>query len=179
MGKKSNIGKKGENDLQHPASPPSPGFGGPAKSSATAGNIQQDEYLLGWKRALADYENLKRDLDKIKEENRNRIRVELAHTLLPVIDNFEQAVNHIPDLSTVDEKVRKNIEIWLQGVAFIKKQFEGAMNELGIERIPVSDEIDPNLHEIVGEADEQKEVLSGWKIGERVLRPVKVIIKKM
>jgi len=161
MGKKSNMGKKGENDIQHPTS-----------------NIQQDEYLQGWKRALADYENLKRDLDKIKEENRNHIRIDLAQQLLPIMDNFEQAVNHVPDLSAVDRSVRKTSKLGYRGVTFIKQQFETTMSELGIEKIEVKGEFDPNLHEIAEEGEELKELSAGWKIGERVLRPAKIIINK-
>lgn len=145
---------------------------------ATSYQLQAEENLLGWKRALADYENLKRDLDKIKEENRNHIRIDLAMQLLPIIDNFEQAVNHVPVLSGCDESLKSKLEVWLQGVVYIKQQFESAMSELGIEKITVNGEFDPNLHEIVGEADEEKEVSSGWKIGERVLRPAKIIINK-
>ncbi len=137
-----------------------------------------EEYLQGWKRALADYENLKKNLEKTKEENRNSIRIDFAMSLLPVIDNFEQAVNHVPDLSGCDEKTAKSIGTWLQGVIFIQKQFETVLNGMGISRIEVNGEIDPNKHEIVGEADEMKEVLSGWIMGDRVLRPAKIIIKK-
>jgi molecular chaperone GrpE len=145
------------------------------------------EYLDGWKRALADYENLKRDIDSIKENNRIRIKIDLAENLLAVIDNFDQAVNHIPDLSALDEENRKAINVWLQGVVYIKKQFENAMLQMGIEQIGVGEEPDETLHEIVGEQidDTKKDgqivkvIQSGWKIGERIMRPVKVIINKI
>jgi molecular chaperone GrpE len=145
------------------------------------------EYLDGWKRALADYENLKRDIDSIKENNRIRIKIDLAENLLAVIDNFDQAVNHIPDLSALDEENMKTINVWLQGVVYIKKQFENAMLQMGIEQIEVGEEPDETLYEIVGEQidDTKKDgqiirvIQSGWKIGDRILRPVKVIINKI
>lgn len=139
--------------------------------------LQADNHLQGWKRALADYENLKRDLDKIKEDNRNHIRIDLAENLLPIIDNFEQAVNHVPDISNCPEEIKKEIRIWLQGVIFIKQQFEGVMAELGITLIEITENINPYWHEVVGEADETKVVSNGWKMGDRVLRPAKIIIK--
>lgn len=130
-----------------------------------------DEYLNGWKRALADYENLKREIGSEKERERNRIKESLAHDLLPVIDNFEQAVAHAPELEGSNKS-------WLDGVMFIKKQMEDVMASLGIEKIAVGSEFDPNLMEAVGEGEEMKEVSPGWKMGEKVIRPAKVIIKK-
>ncbi|MBU4315338.1 nucleotide exchange factor GrpE [Patescibacteria group bacterium] len=146
-----------------------------------------EEYLQGWKRALADYENLKRDLDRVKDENRQRIRIDLAFDLLPVMDNFDIAVGHVPDLSACDEVTRKSIDVWLQGVTFIKKQFEDVFAELGIEQIKATEKFDQELHEAIEErSDKQKEegeilqvIQNGWKIGERILRPAKVIINKI
>ncbi len=145
-----------------------------------------EEYLNGWKRALADYENLKRDLDGVKEENRRQIKIGIAQDLLGVMDNFDQAVNHVPDLQNCEERTRKTLEVWLQGVVYIKKQFESVMNEMGIEQIDASDKFDESLHEAVEERQDDgvpdnsiiKIVQNGWKIGDRVLRPAKVIINK-
>jgi len=146
-----------------------------------------EEYLQGWKRALADYENLKRDLDRVRSENRERIRIDLAFSLLPVVDNFEVAVGHVPDISACDEATQKSIQVWLQGVTFIKKQFEDVFAQLGIEAIDASGQLDLNLHEVVEEHEDKgrkdHEIIevrsNGWKMGDRVLRPAKVIINKL
>ncbi|MBT3230838.1 nucleotide exchange factor GrpE [Candidatus Uhrbacteria bacterium] len=140
------------------------------------------EYLSGWKRALADYENMKADIDKTKSYNRDQIKIELVFNLLPVMDNFDQAVNHAPDVSK-----DKSLETWLQGVTFIKKQFEDVLDEMGLEKIDTSIEFDLSLHEAVEEREEEdrspSEIIevqqTGWKIGERVLRPAKVIVNKL
>lgn len=142
------------------------------------------EYLAGWKRALADYENLKQTTDQQLTEGRSRIRTSLAHDLLPVMDNFQQAMNHVPTQDT-DQKTFNN---WLQGVVFIAKQFEDVMQSMGIEPVKTIGEIfDPNLHEASGtlsdsEKNEQEileEVTKGWKIGETVIRPARVIINEI
>lgn len=148
--------------------------GAAGQRDAGAENREQ-EYLDGWKRALADYENLKKNIANEKEGERNRIKESLAHELLPVIDNFEQAINHIPELA---EEEMKKLENWLAGVRFIKKQFEDVMSSLGIQKIEVGNEFDPNLHEAVGEGEGLKEVASGWKMGDKVIRPAKVIVKE-
>ncbi len=138
------------------------------------------EYLAGWKRALADYENMKADIDKVRSHNRDQIKIDLALSLLPVMDNFDQAVSHAPEASDA-------IETWLQGVKFIKKQFEDVFEEMGLEMIDTSIEFDHNLHEAVEEREEKgsdpgriiEVQQTGWKIGYRILRPAKVIINKL
>lgn len=145
---------------------------------------KEQEYLHGWKRALADYENLKKNLGSEKQAERNRLKISLAHELLPVIDNFEQAITHLPELTPEEEK---KLENWLTGVKFIKKQFEDVMASLGITPIESLTTFDPNMHEASGEeTDESKgdgEILrvlqSGWKMGETVIRPAKVILNKL
>jgi molecular chaperone GrpE len=129
-----------------------------------------DEAKAGWQRALADYENLKRDMNDQLSESRDRIKAGFAHDLLPVMDNFDQAVNHAPDLP--DHKA------WLDGVMFIQKQFEELLKNMGLEKIEVGEEFDPNLHESVGEGKDFKEVASGWKMGDLVIRPAKTITRK-
>ncbi len=144
-----------------------------------------DEYLGGWKRALADYENLKKNLANEKEQDRNRIKIGLAHQLLPVADNFEQAVHHTPAV-TLAEEDQKKFDNWMMGVTFIKKQFEEVFASLGIEPIETAGKLDPLQHEAVSEEqDESKEpgsiikvMQSGWKMGDLVIRPAKVVVSK-
>lgn len=147
---------------------------------------QADEYKAGWQRALADYENVKRDLSARAEEARRAIRAGLASDLLPVVDNFAQAVKFQPDLSGAPEDVRKKIEPWLQGILYIEKQFEEALKQMGVERIATDGKFDPKWHEAAGEKHEDgrepntilEVLIPGWKIGELVLRPAKVIVQK-
>jgi molecular chaperone GrpE len=144
------------------------------------------EYELGWKRALADYENLKRDMALQANEARKSIKKSFAASLLPVIDNFQQAVHFAPSLDAIPSEARKSIETWLQGVMFIEKQFAEAMQELGVEEIRPDGQFDPHLHEAAEKRSEEGkvdgEILDilqvGWKMGEHVLRPAKVIVNE-
>lgn len=143
------------------------------------------EYENGWKRALADYKNLQQDMAARSEEARKSIKAKLAQDLLPVVDNFAQAVKFQPDLSTAPEDVQKSIGPWLQGILYIEKQFGEAMAEMGIEPIPTDGKFDPAWHDAAeerageGEDGQILEVLvPGWKLGDTVLRPAKVIVNK-
>ncbi len=142
-----------------------------------------EEYLAGWKRALADYENLKQDVEARVGEGKKRIKEALAHELLPVVDNFQQALHHAPP----PDADQQTIENWLVGVGFIAKQFEDVMKSMGIEKIETTGQIfDPNLHDAVSTRSEEnkndqeilEEITQGWKMDEQVIRPAKVVINQ-
>ncbi len=129
------------------------------------------------KRERADAENLRRrHEDQINSLN-SLVKANIVGQLLPVIDNFERAIKHIPkDLEGND---------YVKGVNAIVKQFEQTLEGMGVERIKTVGEVfDPNVHEAVsvdGEGD--KEVISdeiqiGYKLGDNVLRHATVKVKR-
>ncbi len=138
------------------------------------------EYLLGWRRALADYDNLQKNLSRERQQIRQHVAEDCVQAVLPVLDNFSQALKHKPQTDS------KEIENWFVGVLHMQKQLEDALTSLGFELYgAIGETFDENLHEAV----EQKEsdetsgniieiIQSGWKKGERIVRPAKVIISK-
>lgn len=153
---------------------------------------KEAEYLAGWKRALADYDNLKKDLGRERGEMRLAAAADAVMRLVPVLDNFDVATRHVPE--DIDDKTRN----WLTGILFIRTQLENALKEMGADPYgEVGDTFDANLHDAVGErvpADEfpllPKEgpgvvvprivevVARGWKIADKIIRPAKVIVNK-
>lgn len=140
-----------------------------------------DEYLSGWKRALADYENLQKQNAAMREEDRRRIRVNVAHDLIPVIDNFDQALKFAP------KDMPANMNGWFAGIQHIGRQFTEVLGNLGIAPIDaVGHVFDPNVHESGGSRWEDdkpehvvlEEVIKGWKVGDIVIRPSKVIVNQ-
>ena len=118
-------------------------------------------------RALADYDNLKRRVERDRETFEKVANLRLVIKLLPVLDILKQAQGHLKD----------------QGVAITIKEFEDALKAEGVEELIVNpgDEFNPDLHEVV-EVVPGKEnniiselVLSGWKfINGPVVRHAKV-----
>lgn len=142
---------------------------------------ERDEYLVGWKRALADYDNIKKELSTEKDRMRSSVQWSFAGALLPVLDNFDEATKHAPE--GLDPKTQN----WLTGILYIKNQFEQVMNDLGLQPFgAVGDAFDPNKHEAAGEREEEGKahgtileiVRRGWTLGDRVVRPASVIIAK-
>ncbi|OGL95237.1 nucleotide exchange factor GrpE [Candidatus Uhrbacteria bacterium RIFOXYB12_FULL_58_10] len=138
------------------------------------------EYLAGWKRALADYDNLKKDLSRERGDMRANAIADAVMRIIPVLDNFDVATRFVPE--EIDEKLRN----WLTGILFIQTQLEEAIKGMGAEPYgSVGDPFDANLHDAVGEREDATStpgtileiVARGWKIADRVVRPAKVITR--
>ena len=138
------------------------------------------EMESAWKRALADYANLQKDVARERSEMGQYAVLRVVERFLPVFDNFHVAVSHMP--KTEDKAVVN----WAVGVGFIQKQIDDAMKDLGLAPIDVEGKpFDATCHEAVGEEDGGKppgtilrEVQKGYEVAGKVVRPAKVIVNK-
>lgn len=123
-------------------------------------NELEEKYL----RALADYQNLEKRVEREKETFVKFANAVLILKMLPVLDNLERASEHLKD----------------QGIELVIKQFKEALSSEGVTEIEAAGQaFDPQLHEAVekvsGEEDKVMEVVEkGYKLGEKVIRPAKV-----
>lgn len=138
---------------------------------------QIEDLTNALKRERADAENLRRRHQEELTSLRQRIRSDVVSDLLPVVDNFERSLKHVPeDLADND---------YIKGVQGVVKQFEKTISDIGVERIKtVGEPFDPELHEAVsmeeGEGDKEivsDELQSGYKIGDTVIRHAMVRVK--
>ncbi len=141
---------------------------------------ERDEYLEGWKRAKADYANLKRDSERMQGELAKYAAASLIAELLPVLDGFKKADGHRP--SAADPKA---VEQWMEGIGHVRTQLEALLGRAGIA--PIEEEgipFDPSRHEaMLAEKREGappgtviKILEPGYTLHEKVLRPAKVIV---
>ena len=146
---------------------------------------QAEEYLHGWRRAKADYENLKKEVDRERKEMGTFARAMAAMDFIPIYDNFKKAAAHEPVLPESEEGTR--FKQWMDGIQHIKSQFKEVLKQTGIEEIPtMGAAFDPRIHEAIEEREGAgvppgqiiAEVSGGYKMGERVLQAAKVIIAK-
>ncbi|MDD5726738.1 MAG: nucleotide exchange factor GrpE [Patescibacteria group bacterium] len=146
-----------------------------------------DEYLAGWKRAQADYANLKKEYEKSRVEIAANANENLLYELLPAIDHFEIALQHLPDISGLPEAERVKLQNWLVGISAIKQLWEQTFKEIGLENIDTSGEFDPSKHEAVSQEEDKtkpnhailKIIQQGWMFKNRILRPAKVIVNSI
>lgn len=134
-----------------------------------------DEYLNGWKRAKADYLNLKKDMEKQLSQSAQFAAAATILELLPIADHFKLAMDHIPQ----EEKQKE----WVKGIVHINKEFYDMLKKFGIETIEtVGKEFNPELHEAVSREKKEgvkphtilKELTPGYKLFDKVLQHAKV-----
>ena len=138
--------------------------------------IKCQEYLNGWQRSKADYENLKKDTEKRVKDIVEFATAGMILDLLPVYDHYKLALQHIP-------KDQESAE-WVQGILHIKREFEEFFKKLEIEEIKtVGEKFNPELHQAVSheESDQDediiiKEVMSGYTVKGQVIQPAKVVV---
>lgn len=154
-------------------------------STRIAATDKAEEYLHGWRRAKADYENLKKEVDRERREMGTFARAMAAMDFIPIYDNFKKAAAHEPTLSEGEEN--KPFKQWMEGIQHIKTQFKDVLKQVGIEEVPtVGAPFDPRVHEAVEEREGAgvppgqviAELSGGYKMGDRVLQAAKVIIAK-
>jgi molecular chaperone GrpE len=129
-------------------------------------------------RERADVINVRRRHEEQVASLKTMIKANVIRDLLPVIDNFERALKHVPEDLEGNE--------YIKGVQGVVKQFEKTLAELGVERIQTVDALfDPRYHEAVsmdegdGGSEEtvSEELQAGYKIGEDVIRHAMVRVK--
>lgn len=140
---------------------------------------EKEEYLTGWQRAKADYVNLQREADLKFTRGKEIGTEELADSLLPALDAFDMAMSN----KVAWEAVDKN---WRQGIEYIQSKFIQALADNKVSIVgKLGDKFDPMLHESVESivtSDESKDhtiesiIQSGYKMGERIIRPARVKI---
>jgi len=135
---------------------------------------EKEDYLNGWKRAKADYINLQKDEARRMEEIIKFANSELIKELLVVLDSLNLSI-----IATKDPEAKKGIEI-------IHSQLEQVLEKQGLERIKaLGEKFDPAIHEAMLQEESEKEsgsvlgeIVSGWKLNEKIIRPTKVKVSK-
>jgi len=138
---------------------------------------QIDELTGALQRERADATNLRRRYEEQIASLQTLAKASIVRDLLPVIDNFERALRHVPaDLAGND---------YVKGIQSIVKQFEKTLEQLGVQKIKtVGEPFNPHLHEAVsmeeGDGDQEvvcEELQSGYILGDEVLRHAVVRVK--
>lgn len=139
---------------------------------------QIGELTEALQRERADATNIRRRHEEQVSGMRNVVKANVVRDLLPVIDNFDRALKHVPaELEGND---------YIKGVQGVVKQFEKTLESMGVERIATVDQpFDPRYHEAV-QMDEggggtqevvSEELQSGYRLGEEVIRHAMVKVK--
>ncbi|PUE64479.1 nucleotide exchange factor GrpE [Arcobacter caeni] len=138
----------------------------------------EDKYL----RVHADFENIKKRLEKEKYQAIDYASEKFAKDLLTPIDTLELALassNSQVDAQELLEKVK-------EGIALTIKSFNTTFEKHNISKIETDGEFDPNVHNAVMQVDSAdhedgaivSELQKGYLLKDRLLRPAMVSICK-
>ncbi|RUL57059.1 MULTISPECIES: nucleotide exchange factor GrpE [Lysinibacillus] len=130
-------------------------------------------------RLRADYDNLRRRTQLDREAAEKYRAQKLLTDLLPVLDNFERALQ-------VEVTSEDAISLH-KGIEMVYKTLIDATNVEGLEVIPAEGQsFDPTVHQaVMQESDSEKEsgivlreLQKGYKLKDRVLRPSMVSVNE-
>jgi molecular chaperone GrpE len=130
-------------------------------------------------RSAADLDNARKRAQRDLAEGVRFANERLLKDFLPVADNLERALSH--GASTKDWA---SLE---QGLLMTQKQFEDMLARHGVRPLKaLGQPFDPNLHEAMGTTETTdvapntvvSEVLRGWMLHERLVRPALVSVAR-
>jgi molecular chaperone GrpE len=146
-----------------------------------AEQAQSREHLTALQRARADYVNLKKELDEVKTTTKQKTTERVVEDFLPVLDSFDMAMGNKEAWEAVDKN-------WRVGVEYIYSQLRTALENHGIEAVDkVGVDFDHNIHESIELKDTddatldhkiEKVIQKGYKMGDRIIRPARVVVWK-
>lgn len=137
---------------------------------------ERDSLLDRLARAQAEFENARRRATKEQQDFRDFAMADAIKSLLPVVDNFERALQAKSEAADLRA-----------GVELIYKQLRDVLTKLGVQPISAKGEqFDPHIHEAIEMVETpdaaDHEVLEEWQRGykykDRLLRPAMVKVAK-
>jgi molecular chaperone GrpE len=149
------------------------------KKTEEAGQ-KHDSYL----RAVAETENVRRRMEKEKDETARYAITKFAKDILSVGDNFQRAIAAVPQDAVAADPALKTL---VDGVMLAERDFRSALERHGVKAIdPAGQPFNPHQHQAVMEKEDASvpagTVLqvfqTGYLIEDRCLRPAMVVVSR-
>lgn len=152
------------------------------KQQLEEAKAQAQEYLAGWQRTMAEFDNYRKRVAAQEEQTRQRIQAEVLKALLDIVDDMERA------LQDPNRPRRGKARQWAQGIQLIYDKIRHLLQMQGVEVIPAEpgQPFDPYWHEAVGFVEDSSyeeghiaEVIrKGYRVGDLVIRPALVKVAR-
>jgi molecular chaperone GrpE len=138
---------------------------------------QADEHWDKFLRSAAEFDNYRKRVARERDELVRNTRENVLGALLPALDNLERALGHSAEGTPLHD-----------GLLQVEKQFERVLADFGLVELTAApgDPFDPSIHEAVSHIESAEypdgvvldQLQSGYKIGDRLLRPARVVVSK-
>lgn len=155
------------------------GAGGSCQGDACGPDASEREAKIAeltdqLQRSVAESQNMKKRFERDREELATFAGSAVLLVLLPILDELDRAVAHLPaELAEND---------WARGVVHVRANLEKTLHALGVERVGTKgDAYDPSLHEAIAKGDGAPDTIasvfeSGYRYRGKLLRPAKVVV---
>jgi molecular chaperone GrpE len=147
------------------------------RDQAAKADENWDKYL----RAVAELDNYRKRAARDRDEQVRATQERVVAALLPVLDNFERALEAF-------EQHKSETQALVEGIKQIQTQFRRTLEEFGLQEVAAhaGHPFDPNLHEAVGQIESPehpegavaRQLQRGYKLANRLLRPARVVVSK-
>jgi len=139
-----------------------------------AAEAERDERTNDLQRVAADFDNYRKRVARDQESLVTRAHERLVKELLPVLDDLERALQ-----AAAEHEEAKLAD----GVQLVYRELRDALSHEGLAEVEADGKFDPHVHEalLTQPSDREEgsvlEVLQkGYRLGDRVLRPARVVI---
>jgi len=131
-------------------------------------------------RTVADSENLRKRLEREKEQTRKFGIANFAKDLLSIADNLGRALDAAPNKGDVEDQAIENLVL---GIQMTQQELQKAFDNNNIRKIdPLGEKFDYNFHQAMFEVEETDQepgivvqvLQPGYAIDDRILRPAMV-----
>ena len=158
---------------------------------------ERDEYLADLQRLAAEFENYRKRTARDQERLVAHAHERLVRELLPVLDDLERALEaaakphiratetdrgnrYVPRTDLEEDEYSSLVD----GVKLVEQSLRKALAKEGLVEIDTDGAFDPHVHEALlarpNTAAESGAVLEvvqrGYRLGDKVVRPAKVIV---
>jgi molecular chaperone GrpE len=135
---------------------------------------ERDEYLDTLQRVKAEFDNYRKRVARDQRELAARANERVVGQLVPVLDDLERALE-----AAADHEEAKLEE----GVRLVHRALADALSREGLAEIPTDGKFDPHTQEaLLSQPSDAEEgtviqvLQKGYTLGDRVLRPARVVI---
>ena len=132
---------------------------------------QRDEYLDALQRLKAEFDNYRKRVAREEAALVAHASERLVRELVPVLDDLERALAHEGDIE--------------EGVRLIHRRLSEALTKEGLTEVETDGTFDPHTQEaLLSQPSEAEEgtviqvLQKGYRLGDRVLRPARVVISQ-
>ncbi len=178
-----NAGDETAAEQSEAAAPPEAGEDEALATLENERNMLKEQLL----RAVADFDNYRKRIERDRRELSEYAAADVLLELLPIIDNFERALQAPASAPGATAGKPAESEAFKKGVELIHKQMLDLLRKRGVTQIEARGaDFDPNVHQAVihepseehREGEVMQELQRGYKLGDRLLRPAMVKVAK-